>query len=327
MSDLSDALQDVVDAYPAEQSLFRFRSEESLAAVVYLQNLITGGANDAALRNTATYLLGKNAAPSGTPDTIRPLKVGGRLHRLLTNALQQLEQGAQRQSLIILLEGWDWIQLTNVHKYVAKHGNVSVATTTTAPAALAALGNNSKIYVVGHGGKDSFDPVANITPTLLADLIHANLPPNTPIKIQVDTCSSGLVNRVTGNSTAQTIKNRLLAKGRANGDISVSGTTGPSVTGVGGQRIVVDPAHVDTAMTIQNTLSHAYRDKINQATAAIAGLNVNSASDAIKQAASQAWGFTQNFFDDFEFLLNNWLVIGNVLIVIPHIAGAHKVTY
>ena len=54
--------------------------------------------------------------------------------------------------LVILLDGWDWIQLSNIQKLVLKHTATNVKITTLKPAsltaALKALGIESEIVVV-----------------------------------------------------------------------------------------------------------------------------------------------------------------------------------
>lgn len=297
-------------------------------AVHYLTWMIQQHASDLQLRNTISYLLNQSFAPLGTPQQLVPIH-NTPLAVLLTNALGQQVQNA-RKHLIILLNGWDWVQLTNVHKYVAKHGSgdVDVTTLRRLSGALRGLGNDSKIHIVGHGEPNSFAQGSGTTPEDLADDINQDLPLNTRIKIRVDTCSSAVAD-VNNHTAAQTIKTRLVAThGRRANDIEVTGTVGPSVTGIDGKRIVVDPNQVPTAATIQSTLEFVYRDGIAQATNLCATINGNSQSAAIKAAAQRAWGFTQGFFGDFEYLLNNWAVHANGSdLVVAHNNKQHKVAY
>ncbi|MEM9553660.1 MAG: hypothetical protein AAGC60_05325 [Acidobacteriota bacterium] len=327
-------------AYPTTSSLGSWRSSESIRAATYLTNHALH-LSERDLRYVVYFLLGEIDQVPGAvkqrysgglhaiPADLRPLKAGGRLHTSLRTA-SQLAIGAARSShLVILLGGWDWVQLTNVHAKVAKHGDANVRVSTvsnaTLPAALQALTNTAKIHVVGHGGPNVF--LGGTSPTQLADRIHTDLPPGTTLSIRVDTCSSGVI--ALGNTAAGTIKARLVAQGRNAGDLTASGTTGASVTGVVGKRLVVDPAEVDTAAIIQAVLEHhVHKTAVDQARAVAAGLALGASSQTIKTAARQAWTHTQGFFADFEHLLNNWHLApfnGNQL-VLSHALNAHKVT-
>ena len=325
MATLSQNIQAALNQY----NLLQNQPYASQLAAQCLTNMLQHNAPDIKLRHMLSYLLGQGAPPIGAPQQLRPLQQGGQLYNLLSNALGQQVQNA-RKHLIILLDGWDWVQLTNVHKYVAKHGsgNVDVTTLHKMAAAVGGLGDDSKIHIVGHGGPNSFAQGCGTTPLDLADKIHRNLQLDTRIKIRVDTCSSAVADG-NGHTAAQTIKTRLVTQHLRNANhIEVSGTTGPSVTGIDGKRIVVDPNEVDTASTIQTTLEHVYRYGIHQATQLCGTLNGNSTSAAIKQAAQQAWGYTQEFFSDFEYLLNNWAVITqSVDLTMTHNGAQHKVAY
>jgi hypothetical protein len=228
--------------------------------------------------------------------------------------------------LIILLGGWDWIQLSNVHKIVLKHGVANVNITTLLPAsltpALAALVNNDKIHVVGHGGPNVFDVHAGTTPTGLADLIHADLPVNTTVKIRVDTCSSA-DDAGGGATTARTIRDRLVVDhGRDAAHISVSGTLGPSVTGAPGQRIVVNGAQVAQAANAQTMLERLHANSITRAEAAVLNVALASTDAQIKTQAERVYFQTKQFFEEFAALLNR-----RAGLAVTHVGGAHKVTY
>ena len=312
--------------YPIAKHLSDVGSNNSMAAITYLGNQIQNNATDLKLRAIVFYLLGQGARPLGFSQTITPLAPNGRLYNLVKDALGQPIQNA-RKHLIILLDGWDWNQLTNVHKYVLKHGQGDVATTCilNAPNAVNGLGNNSKIHIVGHGGPNRF---AHSSPTAVADIIHNNLQPHLTVKIRIDTPSSALAD-LNGDTAAQTLRNRLVTHHNRNGEqISVSGTTGPSVTGIGGKRIVVIPNQLATVETLQTALRYIYRDGIQEATLVANNLPDSPSNAQIKQAARDVWGHTQGFFNDFEHLLNNWATLsGSNALVIDHRHGDHKITY
>lgn len=225
--------------------------------------------------------------------------------------------------LVILLDGWDWIQLSNIHKLVLKHGTNAVRITTLQPAsltaALGALVNGDKLHVVGHGGANCFADDAGTTPAGLADLIHQHLPADTDIKIRVDTCSSAEGDQ-NGNSTARTMRDRLQHHGRQR--ITVSGTVGPSVTGAPGRRIVVAADEVDRAGDMQTMLERVHKSSIDRAVGIVMAVERDSTDAQIKTIAERCHMHTKNFFGEFAGLLNR-----SRNLTVPHGARAHKIAF
>lgn len=228
--------------------------------------------------------------------------------------------------LAILLGGWDWVQLANISRKADKHKDLTVTTLKNLSVELKKLQNNDKIHVVGHGGINTFASNSGITPEELADAIHKDLPAGTKVKIRLDTCFSGV--EVGGTSTAKIISEKLKKSGRKAGDIEVSGTTGPSITGVDNKRIVVDPQIVDWAFAIQQILEILHETSIDDAKKLVQNVDEDTSSKDIIKEANKVRQNVKGFFDDFGEVLSKLDANrAGIKILIDHAAKSHKKIY